>query len=162
MTQKTTVLLRLVSVVSLAMIIMPVVNSRPLGSGSQAAPSAERLQTGSLLIRMVRTGGYTGTEERFDIYLDGHVTNAAGQTQRVPPQAVQEIQHRVEKLDLPNSCEVRVTGSPCTDCFAYRIVLIGSSGMKRTLVLEDPMTGSDSISRIARDIRGILSSLKWK
>jgi hypothetical protein len=32
----------------------------------------------------------------------------------------------------------------------------------KTLVLEDPMAGSDSVSRIAKELRDLVLGLKWK
>ncbi len=82
--------------------------------------------------------------------------------QQAPAQALDAIRRKVETLDVPKSCDIRVSGGPCSDCFQYRILLFGSSGMRRTLVLEDPINGSDSVSRIAKDVRDLVFGLKWK
>lgn len=153
--------IRLLAVTCLGSCFLLGVESHPLFSQAQTKPAAEQMQAGNSLISIERTGGIAGIHERFSIYQDGRVTNAAGQAQQMPAQALEAIRRRVEALDVPKSCEIRVTGGLCSDCFQYIIILTGPSG-KRTLVLEDPMAGSDSVSRIARELRDLVLGLKWK
>jgi hypothetical protein len=154
-------ILRLLAVAFLGSCFLPAVESHPRFPEAQAKPAAEPPRTGSVSISFERMGGFAGIYEKYSIYPDGHVTNEAGQTQQVPVQALEGIRRRVEALDLPKSCEIRVSAAPCSDCFQYRIVLLGSAGLK-TLVLYDPMTGFDSISKIARELRDLVLGLKWK
>jgi hypothetical protein len=135
--------------------------SHPPHSQAQTKPAAAPMQSGAFLISIERTGGIAGIYEKFSINPDGRVTNAAGEMQQIPAQALEAIRRRVEALDVPKSCNIRVTGGLCSDCFQYVIILIGSSG-RRTLVFEDPISGSDSVSSIARELRDLVLGLKWK
>jgi hypothetical protein len=153
--------IRLLAVTCLGWCFLPSVKLHPLFSQTQTKPGAEQMHMGGLLISIERWGGYAGIHEKFSIYPDGRVTDAAGQTQQMPAQALEAIRRRVEALDVPKSCEIRVTGGVCSDCFQYIIILTGPAG-KRTLVLEDPMAGSDSVSGIARELRDLVLGLKWK
>jgi hypothetical protein len=130
--------------------------------GSQARSTAGPHQADTILISVQRMGGYGGTYEQFDIYADGRVTNAAGQVQHVPVPALEGIRRRAEVLDVPHICDIRASAGLCSDCFQYRIVFSGPSGMKRTFVFHGPMSGSDSVSKIARDVRDLVTGLKWK
>jgi hypothetical protein len=155
------ILIRPLAITCLGSCFLLGMESHPLFPQIQAKTAAEQMQTGSFIISVERTGGIAGIHEKFSIYPDGRVTNAVGQTQQMPAQALEAIRRRVEALDVPKSCEIRVTGGLCSDCFQYRIILTGPSGT-RTLVLEDPMAGSDSVSRIARELRDLVLGLKWK
>jgi hypothetical protein len=46
--------------------------------------------------------------------------------------------------------------------FQYLMIFFGSSGMKRTIVIDDPIYGSDSVSSVAKDVRDLVLGLKWK
>lgn len=134
----------------------------PVVSRAQTKSSADKPQMDTIQISMERTGGYGGTHELFNIYPDGRITNTAGQVQQVPAQALESIRRKVETLDIPKSCDIRVSGGLCSDCFQYLMIFFGSSGMKRTIVIDDPIYGSDSLSSVAKDVRDLVLGLKWK
>ena len=127
---------------------------------AQTKPPTKQMQQGIFLFSVERTGGFAGLHEKFNISPDGRVTNETGQTQQIPAQALEGIRRRVAELDVPKSCEIRVSATPCSDCFQYRIILFSPSGT-RTLVLEDPIIGADSVSRIAKDLSDLVFGLKW-
>lgn len=131
-------------------------------SRAQTKSSADKPQTDTIQISMESSGGYAGTYESFNIYPDGRITNAAGQAQQVPVQALESVWRKAETLDIPKSCDIRVSEGLCSDCFQYRIIFFSSSGMKRTLIIDDPINGSDSVSGIAKDVRNLVLGLKWK
>jgi hypothetical protein len=131
-------------------------------SRAQTKSSADKPQMDTIQISIECSGGYAGTHELFNIYPNGRITNAAGQAQQVPVQALESVRRKAETLDIPKSCDIRVSEGLCSDCFQYRIIFFGSSGMKRTLIIDDPINGSDSVSKVAKEVRDLVLDLKWK
>lgn len=161
MTSRMKTLIRLVAVICLGSHFLPGVELQPLSLQARANPSVEQPRSGVVLFIIERYGGFAGIREKFNINQDGRVTNEMGQTHQISADALEGIRRKVAALDVPKSCEIRVTPVPCSDCFQYRITLFGASG-RRTIILDDPLSGSDSVSKIAKDLRDLVLGLKWK
>ena len=128
----------------------------------QLKPAARPSRPGIALVTVERYGGYAGVHDRYDIYLDGRVFSIEGDVRQVSPQEVAAIQKRIKALDLPRSCQVVYQAGLCSDCFRYRITLFDAAG-NRALTLEEPqLGGQDTVSKLAKDLRDLVSGLKWK
>jgi hypothetical protein len=128
--------------------------------GSQ--PVTDPMPKGSLLASLQRSGGYAGIHDTFYIYQDGTVADDKGTTRQLQAAVLKSIREKITALDLPTSCRIILPAWLCSDCFHYRITLVDSSGTKVLSMNELQMSGSDSVSELARDLRDIVLNMKWK
>lgn len=125
-------------------------------------PAAKSLPPVNLLAIIERTGGYAGFYDRFEISQDGKVSNSEGKTMQIAVQELAAIRRRIGTLDVPGSRRIDYMHELCSDCFHYRITLMGSNGAIVLELLEPQLGGPDSVSKLARDLRDLVVSLKWK
>jgi hypothetical protein len=134
----------------------------PFADLQSQTPLKESGQLNELLVHIVWSGGFAGLREDFRIFRDGRVVNSEGMIRRITQAQLQPIARMMTVLDLPNSCQIDLPKGLCSDCYYYRIAFMNPSGA-RILTMDDlQMAGRDSLSKLAKSIRDLISGLRWK
>jgi hypothetical protein len=113
-----------------------------------------------MIAKVIRSGGFAARQETFRVYQNGKVASSTGATRRIPSAEVHSLIRLMESLDLPASCRIEFPQGLCADCYQYHITLMHPPGARTIIIDESQMSGQDSLSKLARAIRDILSGLK--
>jgi hypothetical protein len=105
-----------------------------------------------------RTGGYTGSHDRFRIYLDGRVEDERGLVKTVHPMQVSAIKKSFDALLDARARGVKHPTCLCSDCYYYRVTIATGKGI-RSLGMSEPLpVKSDSLARLVQELRDLLFS----
>jgi hypothetical protein len=107
-----------------------------------------------------RTGGYTGSHDRFWIYLDGRVEDERGVIKEIASTRAIALSNSIGALLSTGAHAAPAKITFCCDCFRYRITIPTGKGV-RSVVLSEPLrVKSDNLARLVQELRDLVSSRK--
>jgi len=127
-------------------------------------PSSGPFQPETVLVILERSGGYAGLEERYEIRQDGSIMNDVGANRRMSDTDLRSLRRNLAALHLQPPTEINLRRNMqwvCTDCFLYRIEIIGPQGRLIISMNELEMAGDNQAAALARSIREFVFGFKW-
>jgi len=135
----------------------------PLRPQDQKAAGQTEQPTNALVV-VERSGGYAAVQEKFEVYLDGKVINAAGLKRKVSASRLDSLLRNITALDAatPPRIDLRNKQWLCFDCFRYRITVFSPEGRTIIIDMDELEMGADTkISALTRSVRDLVFGLKW-
>jgi hypothetical protein len=92
----------------------------------------------ALIMRIERTGGFSGVSQTASMYSDGSIVLQGGKTQQTDPAMAADFVQKIPTVAAPLLKRTALPHNRCADCFVY-IFTIPTGGDEKMFLLEETL-----------------------